>query len=150
MQKYLDSIDMGQLFDVFDTDKSGTIDFKEFLSSLSMLMRGNMKEKSQYNFQIFDMGNKGYLNEAEYNGFLDSIVNCAYISNRNNTTVFFGEDTEKFLETMKKVPKKLEKVKFSEIEADLLKHPFIIYCQDNETKRKRGKTMVQIENSFKH
>lgn len=57
--------DLDRMFEVFDDDKSGTLDFREFLCSMSLLMRGTIHEKLEMCFNLFDKDNKGYLNKEQ-------------------------------------------------------------------------------------
>lgn len=52
----------------------GTIDFREFLSCLSFLMRGKIKDKLEMSFYIFDKAHKHYLTFAEFIKLIDSLI----------------------------------------------------------------------------
>lgn len=53
--------DISQLFSLFDDDNSGTLDFREFLTCISFLIRGTMKDKIELAFYINDKDKKDYL-----------------------------------------------------------------------------------------
>lgn len=47
-------VNLEALFDTFDEDGGGTIDFKEFTLGVSKLTRGSMDEKMEFLFEIYD------------------------------------------------------------------------------------------------
>jgi len=55
-----------RIFDIFDSDKDGDIDFMEYASGLSILMKGTAEEKSEFGFKLFDSENSGYVGLKEF------------------------------------------------------------------------------------
>ncbi|PAV88520.1 hypothetical protein WR25_07902 [Diploscapter pachys] len=47
------------LFDTFDSDRSGTINFLEFVKALSVLCRGTLDEKLEWLYRLYDPKNTG-------------------------------------------------------------------------------------------
>ena len=52
--------------DVFDDDRSGEVDFNEFLQGLSLFStKGEKEDKLRFAFKIYDMDNDGYISNGE-------------------------------------------------------------------------------------
>lgn len=55
----------GHVFAQYDQDKNGFIDFREFVTTLSIASKGTPKEKLHWAFNLYDKDGSGYLTEAE-------------------------------------------------------------------------------------
>lgn len=49
-------------FRLFDRDRSGFIDFREFCCGLSIICLSSTNEKIRFVFDLFDLDRDGYLN----------------------------------------------------------------------------------------
>ncbi|XP_047676046.1 Kv channel-interacting protein 1 isoform X1 [Tachysurus fulvidraco] len=53
------------LFNAFDSGQSGSIKFEDFVTALSILLRGSTREKLQWTFNLYDINKDGYINKEE-------------------------------------------------------------------------------------
>uniref|UniRef100_A0A8D3CR85 EF-hand domain-containing protein n=1 Tax=Scophthalmus maximus TaxID=52904 RepID=A0A8D3CR85_SCOMX len=61
------------LFNAFDTGSSGSIMFEDFVSALSILLRGSVTEKLQWTFNLYDINRDGYINKEEMTDIVRAI-----------------------------------------------------------------------------
>ncbi|KAI8621400.1 putative neuronal calcium sensor NCS-1 [Chytriomyces sp. MP71] len=85
------------VFDLFDVDKNGTIDFNEFMTAISVTSKGTSEEKLQWAFKLYDLDGDGYVTQAE----LQRVVSALYKTVGNSLKHAADEDTpEKRAEKM--------------------------------------------------
>ena len=71
-----------RLFDIYDEDLSGYLDFRELVSCLSVVVKGTFEEKLRMVFDIYDIDGSGYLTYEEITVMLNkTLKNTALMSN---------------------------------------------------------------------
>ena len=54
-----------RLFDIFDKDKSGTIDIAEFMETIELVISGTDKDKIRFAFDLHDLDDSGFIDQIE-------------------------------------------------------------------------------------
>lgn len=53
------------IFNQFDSDRSGHIDFREFLQALSIQLKGSVEERLEWAFNLYDIDGTGFIERQE-------------------------------------------------------------------------------------
>ncbi|CAF0745540.1 unnamed protein product [Adineta steineri] len=72
------------IYQAFDTDNNGKVDFKEFVIGFLLTTKGSMEEKLDYTFQLYDIDKDGYIDQSE----IDVMAKYVYRMLGGNGTEF--------------------------------------------------------------
>ncbi|XP_066573220.1 Kv channel-interacting protein 1 isoform X2 [Amia ocellicauda] len=61
------------LFNAFDSAHNGSVKFEDFVTALSVLLRGSVREKLQWTFNLYDINKDGYINKEEMTDIVRAI-----------------------------------------------------------------------------
>ena len=53
------------IFDAYDMDGNGMVDFKEFLCTVNLATNGTVDEKLKWAFRLYDIDDNGYVTKEE-------------------------------------------------------------------------------------
>ncbi|TMW58082.1 hypothetical protein Poli38472_013556 [Pythium oligandrum] len=67
------SVILNRLFDLFDVDKNGVVDFSEISSGLSVFCGGSSDEKVRAAFSLYDYNGDGYISLEEMTRYLTAV-----------------------------------------------------------------------------
>nr|XP_034961115.1 Kv channel-interacting protein 1 isoform X4 [Zootoca vivipara] len=62
------------LFNAFDTAQTGSVKFEDFVTALSILLRGTVHEKLRWTFNLYDINKDGYINKEKMDKNKDGVV----------------------------------------------------------------------------
>ncbi|PRP80092.1 calcium-binding protein [Planoprotostelium fungivorum] len=68
----VDSFLQDLIFNVFDEDKDGGINFQEFVAALSVMTRGDPTEKLEFAFNMYDIDGDGVIDKREMGQIMES------------------------------------------------------------------------------
>ena len=69
---------LARLFDLFDTNGDGRVDFAELASGLSVLCGGSRDDKVKAAFQLFDFNGDGFISKDEMELYLTAVFKVLY------------------------------------------------------------------------
>ncbi|XP_061412281.1 Kv channel-interacting protein 2-like isoform X3 [Lethenteron reissneri] len=61
------------LFNAFDVDQDGCVSFEDFVTGLSVLLRGSVTDKLRWAFNLYDINKDGYVTKEEMLDIMKSI-----------------------------------------------------------------------------
>jgi len=72
---------VNRLFDMFDSDGNGIVDFRELSSGLSVLCSGTRDEKVRAAFSLYDYNRDGFISLDEMTKYITSVFKVMFESN---------------------------------------------------------------------
>ena len=63
-------------FQAFDTDKSGFVDFQEFMVTFSIIGDGDMEKRLGWVFDLYDINDDGHVDRKEIENILRVVKFC--------------------------------------------------------------------------
>ncbi|KAK1161129.1 Kv channel-interacting protein 1 isoform X1 [Acipenser oxyrinchus oxyrinchus] len=110
------------LFNAFDSAHNGSVKFEDFVMALSILLRGSVREKLSWTFNLYDINKDGYINKEE----MTDIVRAIYDMMGKYTYPVLRRDTPR--QHVDAFFQKMDKNKDGVVTLD----EFIMSCQEDE------------------
>ncbi|KAM9794957.1 A-type potassium channel modulatory protein KCNIP1 isoform 2-T2 [Neosynchiropus ocellatus] len=110
------------LFNAFDSAHTGSIKFEDFVTALSILLRGTITEKLRWTFNLYDINRDGYINKEE----MMDIVRAIYDMMGKYTYPVLKTDAPK--QHVDAFFQKMDKNRDGVVTLD----EFIVSCQEDE------------------
>ncbi|XP_043912199.1 Kv channel-interacting protein 2 isoform X1 [Protopterus annectens] len=89
------------LFEAFDTDHNGSVSFEDFVSGLSIILRGTINDRLSWAFNLYDLNKDGCITKEEMMHIMKSIYDmmgkCTYPAMREDAP---QEHVESFFQKM--------------------------------------------------
>ena len=89
------------VFAVFDQDRSGTINFNEFLVAFALTSRGDPNKKLEYAFDVYDVDDNGYMDRAELRTVLTAMLDLLGADKRGTNVPALVDECMKDLDNSK-------------------------------------------------
>ncbi|XP_061691273.1 Kv channel-interacting protein 1-like isoform X1 [Syngnathoides biaculeatus] len=111
------------LFNAFDTSQSGAIKFEDFVTALSVLLRGSVSEKLRWTFNLYDINRDGCIHKEQE---MTDIVRAIYDMMGKYTSPALKTDAHK--QHVDAFFQKMDKNRDGVVTID----EFIYSCQEDE------------------
>ncbi|EFA81663.1 hypothetical protein PPL_05657 [Heterostelium album PN500] len=91
------STQLNNLFDSFDSDGSGSVDFKELVVATSVIGKGTAEEKLGFMFDTYDKDKSGSLEKGEVDNIINMMISVGKAMGKSDKdiTVFVNKLIEK-------------------------------------------------------
>lgn len=129
MGQWKDDTMLERLFVAFDTEKTGSINFGEFIMGLSALSEGNMRDKITLAFKVYDVEGNGAVSKQEMTQILTSTASAHGVEQK-------AEEVSAFVDKVF-LANDLEQnglLSFPEYLNAVMKHPSLVHFKMEESK----------------
>jgi len=113
-----------RLFSVYDKNRDGTIDFREFICGIGLMRRGSLDQKLQIAFRMYDLDNDGFITESEMQSVVAAIYKTIAPIADKKTNAIATDAAQAMFKRMDK--NRDNKVTFQEFAAGVKKDPDIL------------------------
>ena len=116
---------MSLLFNAFDKNGDGLVNFIEFTAGLSMVLKGSPQEKYQLCFEIYDVNKTGFITKPEMRQVLAS-MNLVLRASESSNRGYTDDDLDTFVAKIFQDAGQPEKLSFDDFIAQVCKHPELV------------------------
>merc|ERR1711916_402607 len=78
---------LDRLFDIFDRENDGLVNFKEFVTGLSLVLKGTHDEKVKVCFEVYDLDHTGLISKKEMYQVLKAINSTLQLVSEDGSTL---------------------------------------------------------------
>lgn len=116
---------MSLLFNAFDKNGDGLVNFVEFTAGLSMVLKGSPAEKYQLCFEIYDVKKTGFITKPEMRQVVAS-MNLVLRASESSNRGYTDDDLDAFVATVFSEAGQPEKLTFDDFISEVSKHPELV------------------------
>ena len=131
----------GALFDQFDEDKSGYLDFRELMICMSLISKGSFQDKLRICFDAYDIDHSGYLKTNQMLSLIENLLKpyCLQLVEK------FTQDLKNLIDKvytkmMTLAEKNGNLVSFSDLYKGITSDPVLYSCFSEHVKAKKTQT----------
>ena len=63
-----------RLFDIFDRDNNGSIDFEEFMATIETIISGTNQDKIKFAFNLHDLDDSGFIDRPQLKILIEQMI----------------------------------------------------------------------------
>ena len=116
---------LGLLFNAFDKNGDGVLNYVEFCAGLSIILKGTSDEKYHMCFDIYDVEKTGYISKSEMRKVLTA-MNVVLRATESQNRAFSEADVETFVKTLFEEAGANDRLNYDDFVKVVKNHPEII------------------------